>query len=133
MTQQDENRAKWAEFILKLRGMDLSRVNLETLANVETAIRRCPYPNVSDAIMRINGGWLCGEEYELCLAVLLRQGKIEPSGFGSFLIDRRQLPQIEVHNPLADALTINAKPIARRDPVPVPEVEAQPEQGSLFA
>ena len=61
-------------------------------------------PAISGAVMQINGGWLCGLKYDLCLAYLLQNGCLEPSGYGVFRIDRRKLPLIEVENPIADAM-----------------------------
>lgn len=104
MTTQDENRAKWKAHVESLRTMDCRAVDPKLLLEVERAIRRCPYPSVSDAIMQINGGWICGRDYDLCLAALLQADCLEPSGFGVFRIDRRKLPQIEVENLLADAI-----------------------------
>lgn len=122
MTKSEENREKWKLHVEMLRTMDCSQVNPNRLAEVEEAIRRCPYGSVSDAVMQINGGFICGVEYDLCLAALLQADCLEPSGFGVFRIDRRKLPQIEVVNELADAITIGAiekpaKPAAEPAPI----------------
>ena len=130
MTSQDDNRAAWKLHVENLRTMDCSAVDPVKLQEVERAIRRCPYSSVSDAIMQINGGWLCGREYDLCLAALLQADCLEPSGFGVFRIDRRKLPQIEVENVLADAITISTVPlvIAETKPASAPP----PTQWALF-
>lgn len=125
MKTQDENRAEWQKHIEYLRSLPCENADPETLEQVETAIRRCPYGSISDAIMRINGGWLCGLKYDLCLASLLQFGCIEPSGFGVFRINRQKIPQIEVSNQLAEMITISDKPIldkgksAMSEPPPV--------------
>lgn len=103
----EQNRANWRKHVEMLRTMDCSEVNPNRLAEVEDAIRRCPNNSVSDAVMQINGGWICDREYDLCLAALLQADCLEPSGFGVFRIDRRKLPLIEVENKLADAITIH--------------------------
>lgn len=130
MTSQDDNRAAWKLHVENLRTMDCSAVDPVKLQEVERAIRRCPYSSVSDAIMQINGGWLCGREYDLCLAALLQADCLEPSGFGVFRIDRRKLPQIEVENELADAITISRAPLPIADTTPASG--APPIQWELF-
>lgn len=128
MLTQDENRAQWKAHVETLRTMDCSGVNPMLLVEVERAIRRCPYPSVSDAVMRIQGGWICGRDYDLCLAALLRAECLEPSGFGVFRIDRQKLPQVEVENPLADAIALGSQ----RSVVPAPVSDPPPIQWGLF-
>jgi hypothetical protein len=79
--------------------------------------------------MQINGGWICGREYDLCLAALLQADCLEPSGFGVFRIDRRKLPQIEVENELADAISITVASAPKRES---PASEPPPVQWGLF-
>jgi len=83
--------------------------------------------------MQINGGWICGLKYDLCLAWLLQNGCIEPSGFGVFRIDRRKLPLIEVENPIADGIDAARVP-ERRSGTPVEPSKAEiAAQWGLFA
>jgi hypothetical protein len=104
LTTQDENRAAWAKHVEYLRTLPCEGVDPATLDEVERAIRHFPYPAISDAVMQINGGWISGLAYDLCVAWLLQNGCIEPSGFGLFRIDRRKLPLIEVENPIGDGI-----------------------------
>lgn len=104
MKTQDENRAAWAKHVEYLRTLPCENVDPASLDEVERAIRRFPYPSISDAVMQINGGWIAGPAYDLCLAWLLQNGCLEPSGFGLFRVNRRKLPLIEVENPIADAI-----------------------------
>jgi len=129
MKTQDENRVAWAAHIDHLRTMGCENVDPATLDQVEHAIRRFPYPSISDAVMQINGGWLCGLKYDLCLAWLLQNGCIEPSGFGVFRINRHKLPLVQVKNLIADGIDAASRQ---------PEKSAgtavhQPDQVSLFA
>ena len=117
MKTPDEVRADWLKHVEYLRALPCENVDPATMDEVERAIRRFPYPAISDAVMQINGGWLCGLKYDLCLAYLLQNGCLEPSGYGVFRIDRRKLPLIEVENPIADAME---------------SAEQEIRQGSLF-
>jgi hypothetical protein len=117
MKTPDETRADWTKHIEYLRNLPCENIDPTILDEVERAIRRFPYPAISDAVIQINGGWLCGLKYDLCLAYLLQNGCLEPSGFGVFRIDRRKLPLIEVDNPIADVMEAAQREI---------------EQGSLF-
>lgn len=130
---QDENRAAWKLKIEHLFTLQCENVDPDTLAEVERAIQRSPYDSVSDAVMQINGGWICGLRYDLCLAYLLRAGCLEPSGFGVFRINRKKLPQIEVENPLVDGMERASSPVDRPKPVSVVEAEIVDQQWGLFA
>ncbi len=110
MKTQDENRAAWAQHIAYLKTLACENVDPETIAQVERAIGRSPYDSVTDAVMQVNGGWLCGPRYDLCLAFLLQAGCLEPSGFGVFRVDRRKIPRVAVENPLVDGIDEAAKP-----------------------
>lgn len=110
MITQDENRAAWVEHVSQLKTMPCENVDPDTLAEVERAIQRCPYDSVSDAVMQINGGWLCGLKYDLCLAWLLQAGCLEPSGFGVFRVNRRKLPRIDVVHPIVEGMERAASP-----------------------
>ena len=87
------------------------------LEDVKLRIRRCPYPLVSEAIMRINGEFVQGPEYNLCLEALLSGGYLTRQEKG-FLINRRLLPRIEVKSRL-DIPLVWSRPVERRE---VPEV-----------
>ena len=133
MKTQDENRAAWAAHVEHLRTLHCENLDPSIIDQVERVIRRFPYPAISDAVMQINGGWICGLKYDLCLAWLLQNGCIEPSGFGVFRIDRRKLPLIEVENPIADAIDAARIP-ERRSSAPVEPSKAEiAAQWGLFA
>ena len=109
----------------------------EVLEDVKGRIRRCPYPVVSGAIMRINGRFIDGDEYRLCLEELLSGGFLQKAEKG-FLINRRLLPQIVVESQW-DLLLVSDKPFARREtpappaiPVRVRVSEPPPPQWELF-
>lgn len=125
MKTPDEVRTEWSKHVEYLRALPCENVDPAILDEVERAIRRCPYPSICDAVMQINGGWLCGLAYDLCLAWLLQNDCIEPSGFGVFRIDRRKLPLIEVENLIADGID---EALGRRRARPEPQTF----QGSLF-
>lgn len=131
MKTQDENRAEWVKHVEYLRALPCENVDPMTLDQVERAIRRFPYPAISDAVMQINGGWLCGLAYDLCLAWLLQNDCIEPSGFGVFRINRRKLPQVEVENFIADGIDEASRPPRPRESVDPPKAEIA-EQWGLF-
>lgn len=131
MKPTEQIRAEWREHVEMLKNLPCENVEPDILDAVEMAIRRCPYDSVSDAVMQINGGWICGAKYDLCLAWLLQAGCIEPSGFGVFRVDRKKLPRIEVENRLADAITIST--IRPQVPaVKMPVGEPTPTQWDLF-
>ena len=87
------------------------------LEDIKLRIRRCPYPLVSEAIMRINGEFVQTAEYNLCLEALLAGGYLTRQEKG-FQINRRLLPRIEVKSVL-DIPLVWSRPAERRE---VPEV-----------
>lgn len=103
MKTQEDTRAAWAVHIEYLRTLPCENVD-PALDQVERAIQRFPYPVITDAVMQVNGGWICGLKYDLCLAWLLQNDCIEPSGFRAFRINRRKLPLVPVENAIADGL-----------------------------
>jgi hypothetical protein len=117
---QDENRAAWAEHVAYLKTLPCENIDHDTISEVERAIQRCPYDSITDAILQINGGWLCGLKYDMCLAFLLQAGCLEPSGFGVFRIDRRKLPRIEVSHPLVEAMERAMRPAEPKEQQYVP-------------
>lgn len=104
MMTLDQCRASWIENVRRLRVMPCENTDPDALDAIEWAIRRFPYSEISDAVMQVNGGWLCGLKYELCIAWLLQAGCLEPAGSGLFRINRCKLPLIHVDNPIADAI-----------------------------
>jgi hypothetical protein len=107
------------------------------LEDVKRRIRRCPFPIVSEAIMRINGEFIQSDDYKLCLNALLSGGFLEAREVG-FLINRRLLPREEVVSVL-DIPLVSAHPVARRETPAPPAIavkvrvsEPPPPQWELF-
>jgi len=51
MKTQDENRAAWAAHVEYLRTLPCENLDPSTLDQVERAIRRFPYPAISDEML----------------------------------------------------------------------------------
>lgn len=89
-------REDWKARQSEMMAKDVAAVDQEQLKGVIEAIRRYEAGDcITDAVMRVNGGWLMGEAWDLCLASLVQRGILRASGVGIWRIDWLRIERYE--------------------------------------
>lgn len=103
-----EDLKKWNERIAHLAAANMEP-SWYDLTLAMDAIARSPWSHITDAMLRVNGGWLSDERYDRVLSALLHDGALSAGSFQVFSINRRKIPQVKVES-VWDALIIGQAP-----------------------
>ena len=94
--------ARIADLIAGRLGTECSEYDLDLAC---WAIAHSPFSYITDAMLRINGGFLHISRYNKVLAVLLQDEVLWPSRFNCFAIDRRKIP----YESVAPVLSVSSR------------------------
>ena len=92
----DWDQKSWNQRIAELKANpvgDAFEVSAHELDLACCAIAGCPYDTISDSILRLNGGCLESERYDIILRVLIADEVLFPVSYGRFQINRKKIPQ----------------------------------------
>ena len=90
----DWDKERWEKRISDLEARRIGRgePSIYDLHLACEAIAASPYSWITDAMLRINGGFLDIGRYDRVLAVLLEDDVLTPIGYNRFQINRKKAP-----------------------------------------